>query len=147
MQSLRYGWNIQSYREYRRLKVELISECRASAERKLEARVENLVNKYRDPKKFWAMLKHFKGTANNQSSFILNTNNQRVYDTKEKEKVFREIWRETFKISDEENEEFDEDTEIDVDTFLLNNWHRTIPRANIGEEILVTLFNYLYVSS
>lgn len=135
--SLINGWTLNSLQAYRRLKTKIIVECRASYEENLEEKIKYLQDNYKQPQLFWEKVKQLKGSANNPPTYILDHDGAKVFENREKEKVFRRIWENNFKITEEENEAFDEENEERVHGFLRENFDKIIPNYDID----YTVFN------
>lgn len=122
----RYGWTRQDYAEYRRLKQQITIESRRQQEREWEKEITLLTNTHNNPNLFWSKIKALKVSTNSNPSYILS-NNTKIYEDREKEIIFRNIWKNVFRISEEENEEFDTDNENRVHEYLRQNIKRTLP--------------------
>ena len=64
------------------------------------------------------------GTPNITSEPLFNNNNEKVYETHEKEEIHRQLWSNIFT---QEDDIGDEDTEINVLNFIQTHLHRTYP--------------------
>ena len=62
-----------------------------------------------------------------KNSYILDANNTKIHEPKDKEKEFRSIWTNVFKITDEENQNFDQDSETMVTEYLNEHQQQTQP--------------------
>ena len=118
--SLRTGWTYPKYITYKTIKQTIINECRQPNNKNWENKIKNLNTFYKDPKKFWQNLKQLKDNPNNQKTYILH-DNKKIYDEKGKEQIFRNIWKNVFRISPTENLQFDLDNEKVVDNYINNN--------------------------
>jgi len=65
----------------------------------------------KDPKTFWNKIKRLKGNDTPTSPYLLNPQNEKIYEDAEKEKLYNTFWSKAFKISDEENLDFDDQFE------------------------------------
>lgn len=75
----------------------------------------NHINETTDSKTFWKRINLLSGKEKMNTNYVKDPNGRKVYGDKEKEVIFRNIWRKVFKITEEENEEFDTEHE---DTIL-----------------------------
>ena len=57
----------------------------------------------------------------------IENNNNKLYKDEEKHSLYNRTWKNVFKISEEENQNFDEENEIRVNNFLNENLYRTKP--------------------
>ena len=63
-----------------------------------------------DSKKFWASVKRLQGNNKDTSAqYIRDHQNNKIYEPQKKEEIFRKYWEKIFKISDEENQRFDQE--------------------------------------
>lgn len=134
--SRRNGWTLQSYARYRELKQLLVKECQKCYRRNWESEITHLADTYKDPTKFWQKIKKIRGVENTQTPYILDAQQNKIYDSAGKENIFRNIWSNVFKITDEENQEFDDENENLVLEYLAENWQRTTPTATISTNVL-----------
>ena len=62
----------------------------------------------RDPKIFWTNIKKLQGNENkSRAPYIKDHTGQKIYNDRDKEVIFRNYWKNVFKISDTENLDFD----------------------------------------
>ena len=73
-------------------------------------------------KKIWQNLKTLKGSSTPNKTHLLH-NNKKIHDDADKEPIFREIWSNTFQITQQKNQLFDQTTDTLVNNFI--NTHRT----------------------
>lgn len=125
------GWTRQALLAYRFLRLQITIEAREQQEREWEREIAALTHSYKDPKNFWKKIKTIKGNVNPQPPYIID-NNRKIGNNSEKEEVFREIWKRVFRISDEENMDFDMNTEHMVHEYLRTNMDRTLPFDDIN---------------
>ena len=85
-----------------------------------------------DPKYFWGKIGRLMGGKDNGSPvYIWGNNRIKLYKTKEKLNMFKETWAsEIFRITEQENTEFDMENERRVEEFLDQNDHRMNPYLN-----------------
>ena len=84
-------------------------------------KINKIQNIYNDPKTFWANIRKMMGGTNNNTPYIINNNNEKLYTDREKEGEFQNIWRNIFKISDQENLEFDPNHERIIKDYVNRN--------------------------
>ena len=102
----KHGWTHAKYKAYKILKQLLIKKNKIKHNKNWEEQITNLTHLYKTPREFWEQIKTYKRNKNTTSSYLLH-NNMRIFTGEEKEKTFRTILRETFKISLQENLQFD----------------------------------------
>ena len=127
------GWTMAKYTVFRLLKQKLIKECKHQSNINWENKINNIIEQYKTPNTFWDNIRKLKGNKSSTPPYIIH-NNMKIYTEKEKEKIFRDIWKEVFHISPQENEEFDPITENMVNTFLdiNNNLIKPYENSNIS---------------
>ena len=128
-QAQRQGWDITKYRIYNRIKSQLLEECKQQHNKNWENLITELKHLYRQPKDFWNKIKQLKGNKTRTSPYLLH-NNTKIYDTKEKETIFRNIWEKIFTITPEENIQFDQDHETEINRIITNNLDNINPYTN-----------------
>ena len=107
------GWTRNKFQTYKLLKQKLISESKNQHNSNWSNKTKTLIGNYTTPKDFWQTIKKLKGSTNDSSPYIIH-NNSKVYGEKEREEVFRNIWKEVFTISPEDNIAFDVDYEATI---------------------------------
>ncbi len=128
------GWNIRKYNAYKHLKQRLVSESRQCHYTNWQNNLQYLIDNHKQPKQFWKKLKELKSHPNRTPTYLSDDQNNKIFDNKNKEKVFRDIWEKVFKISEEENLDFDEEHEELVHQYLRDNIHRTQPFETIDHQ-------------
>ena len=117
--SLTQGWTYTKYKIYKKIQQCIIKECKEQNIKNWENKLQNLNKLYADPKNFWQNIKILRGNQTNTKPYLLVDNNK-IYSTEEKERIFRDIWKNVFKISPIENSQFDMANEIRVNNHLNN---------------------------
>jgi hypothetical protein len=75
----------------------------------------------RNAKDFWMSIQRMMGNNSTaQQKHLKDHNNEDVYEDQEKEKLFRNYWKHVFKISQEENADFDPITDTTVTEHQIN---------------------------
>ena len=95
-------------------------------------KIQKIITLYKDPAQFWNNIKVLMGGKGIKNLYILDENNIKLYEPKDKEKLFRSIWGNIFKISDEENQNFYLNHETMVTEFLNERQHDTQPYPFAG---------------
>ena len=101
------NWTIEELAMIRQSQVAIKEESIMLCNEKWNEKIYKLNDSYKDPAKFWKGVKNLMGSDTVKISYLLDRNDGKIPGTKEKEERFRDIWSKIFKISDDENQEFD----------------------------------------
>lgn len=82
--------------------------------------MEKTALKYQDPKAFWRNIRNLKGNKTQVNQY-LQVNNTKLTTDREEEQAHRVIWQDVFKISPEENAEYDRGKAEEVERYLSAN--------------------------
>lgn len=97
---------------------------------------ENIVEKInveKDAKSFWSQINRIIGKQTPKQTKIKEDGIE-IEEPEEIEKIFRRHWSKRFKISEEENREFDQDHEDLIAAELIRHRDRILPHARVQEE-------------
>ena len=101
------NWTLEELAMIRQIQVATKEESIRLCNEKLNEKIYKLNDSYKDPAKFWKGVKNLMGGDTVKIPYLLDRNGGKIHGTKEKEERFRDIWSNIFKISDDENQEFD----------------------------------------
>lgn len=146
------GWSIQNYYKYRMLKVMLRNESERIKKENWTKLMETTAMKYEKPRDFWRLINRLKGnkTPTNQD---LEVNNIKLINDKDKEAAHRAILQDVFKISPQENAEYDREKEEEVRRYLDAHQNKITPfeRSNLnrlqGANQIDTLITQIEIKS
>ena len=130
------GWTPLLRTQYKQLQEELKEESKLLYIQHWNKLVEDTEIEYNNPKKFWSRIKRLLGTKLPSIPYLLDERNNKVFDNKEKERIFRSFWENIFKISPEDNQNFDRQHEILVESFINENQDRVKPYPSANMERL-----------
>lgn len=82
--------------------------------------LNKLWNYSKNPQKLWVKIRKIKGNKTTRNGQLI-INNSKFIQEADIEKKHREIWQNIFKISDEENKQYDPETGRRVRDYLNNN--------------------------
>ena len=68
-------------------------------------------DKTKDTKTFWTSINKMRGHNKQKTPYIKDQNGTKLHEENEQESAFKREWVKVFKISDEENEDFDSEHE------------------------------------
>ena len=133
----KYGWNQPMRHAHLQTQQELREEVSKEYYKNWEQLIQKTQNLYKEPKLFWNNIKRLMGGKTSDIPYLVNTLGDKIYNNKERAELFRNYWENIFKISPEENREFDINNEIRVNNFLNNNRGRMTPYATSNMERLI----------
>lgn len=108
-----YGWHYQHYQTYKILKSEIKSETEKIRGDNYTNSLEKLINSHSHPKIFWKQIKELKSASHTPDQHLV-INNTKLTTNEDKEQAFRKVWKDIFKITPEENTDYDIDTENEM---------------------------------
>ena len=76
------------------------------------------------------------GSDEDKTTNLLDDRNNKIFDVKGKEQLFRDFWKDTFRISPEENADFDQETDREISEFINQNIERITPYETANLERL-----------
>lgn len=76
--------------------------------------MEGLREDYKNPQKFWDNIRKLKGYSTSKNNHLIVNDNKLIHG-KEKEGAHRNLWQNIFKITDEENDQYDQENEALVE--------------------------------
>lgn len=96
----------------------------------------NKINHITDPKEFWQKIRQLQGVEKPTIPYVIRPDGTKAYTEEEMEEQMREEWSKIFTITEEENENFNDEQEDIVKTYLRNNIDRITPTDTIQFEKL-----------
>lgn len=119
--------NGPSHEKFTRLliyRTKLIEEYREARREQWEELIRK-TDTERNSRDFCSSIKRMIGNnTTTQQKYLKDHNNKRIYEDEEKEEIFRGYWSQVFKISREENDEFDQDNDHRVNQYIEENRHQ-----------------------
>lgn len=123
-----------SHNHYRRLKLALEEEKKEIKNKNWQDKMLHTADKYKDSREFWKEIKRLKG--NKSPINPLEVNNKTITTDQGKDETHRTIWKEIFKITQEENQNYCRIKEEEIEDFLLRNPERHLPDSFSNLNIL-----------
>lgn len=118
-----HGWNYAQFRYYKNIQVILQESLIREKNEQWTKLIKDVTNTYKNPRVFWEKINNIIGNSYQDTHYLKDTNNIKVYTDEGKEQVHREHWEQVF--IDDDEEEVDND-EIVYD-YLRNNINRITP--------------------
>lgn len=101
-------------------------------------RIIEKIDENTDSKKFWKQVNQINGIEKIKAPYVKDSNGNKIYNDQEQEQAFRSIWSEVFKITDDENENFDDEHEKFVLDWISNKIDETTPTDTVNKNIVPT---------
>ena len=121
-------WNRNIIILIRSIQEEINTEANRMEREKWENDVMKLnENHKKDPIKFWEGIERMLGKEKPNVPYLIGPNGEKIEEEEEQIRILTNTWRKTFKISDEENRDFDINNENLVNNFINNNRDRITP--------------------
>ena len=128
--ALARGWTQDLKARYMQLRHELREKWSEATQRTWERLIAKTQAMYSKPEKFWKEVRKLTGKKHVPETYLVNSQNQKVWSVRGREALHRQYWEGNFRISDEENRNFNPDNERRVENELLNQENLTQPSPN-----------------
>lgn len=77
------GWNIEQYQRYKRIQYKIKEECERIRNANYTERLTTITDSYKDPEKFWSLIKKIKAPQTSQKQYLIS-NNKKLTEDEEK---------------------------------------------------------------
>ncbi len=121
------GWRVRNYRDYTRIRHELKEECKDAENRNLEAKNTDITNISKNTIIFWNKINQLRGHNHTYTNYLENEAGVRFYTDKEKCIIMEVMWKDIFRITEEEEAKFDRPHSEHIEAFVNINDHRVNP--------------------
>ena len=113
-------------------------ECHQAYNKNWNKVIEETEGLQSDPKAFWRNIRRIMGGNEELVPFLKGNNGEKIYDEAGKVEIFKNIWTDIFRITVEEDREFDRTNEERVINYLENNRNRITPnqRSDLNNLII-----------
>ena len=118
------GWTNDNYREYIKIRTELREKCKEAQIKSWEEKIKNIIDYTKDTKEFWRKIKTLKGNDVIYTNYIKDSEGRKYYTDKEKCEVLEKTWKEVFKITDEDEANFDIEHSDHINAYINININR-----------------------
>ncbi len=125
----RYGWTIDYYKEYIRIRHELREKCKEAHTKNWNDKINNIIETSRDTKAFWSKINLLKGRSTKHTNYIEDKEGRRYYSDKEKCNIMENTWKDIFKITEDEAN-FDTIHFEHIDAYINIHRHRIQPYSS-----------------
>lgn len=117
------AWTPLQRTRLKALQINLRNICKEERDKRWEDMIMNTEANYREPEKFCRKVKNLIGSTKQKIPYILNNEGRKLFTDSEKEQEFRKYWEKIFMITDEENQQYDQQTENMVRAYMNTNEH------------------------
>ena len=134
-----YGHTYDTTRRIRTLQQQLQDEFNTLNTQKWNDIIDTL-NKYgpKESREFWRMIEGYTGKTKHETlPYLVDSNGNKLYTDEEKEEAMRRQWQNVFRISDEENQDFDQQFEQEINNYINDNQHRVNPERKVNKDRLI----------
>ena len=109
------GWSREKYARLKTYQRRLLVEAKRLHVEKWDSLLKATADKVKEPWEFWSRLRRLKGTKTSSPvDYLVDEHGREVFEAEQREHVMRQAWQKVFRISDEENADFNEAFELRV---------------------------------
>ena len=120
-------WTLDDRRTIQQIQQMIRDESTRISNEQWSNEINKLQDIYGDPSKFWKGVRKMMGDNKNMTPYIINRQGDKIYEDADKEQTFRDIWTDIFRITDEENRNFDMTNDRRVNEYIRQNEYRVTP--------------------
>ena len=126
-----HGWDRGLRTQYRHVQRQLQQANNELHAHTWSTLTSKLCTNINNPKDFFLAYRKLMGSTTTPHTYILNSNNEKLYTLEDMEAEHRHFWAQNFQITPQENTQFDAQTEQDVTTYLQQHQHLITPTDTI----------------
>lgn len=141
--AIQHGWTTANFRVYQDLKNEMKDRCKEEFNKNWEKQIDNIIRDSKDTKVFWNKINRLRGKTTPQNNYLKDDDGREYHTDKEKCNIMQETWSNIFKITEEEEQNFDLIHSEQIDTYINENVQRithyeTIDFNRLDENCMLT---------
>ena len=102
-----HGWTWDNYNEYQRIRQELRIKCKDAWNQNWEDNINSIISISKNSKAFWNKIKVCKGKNLIHTNYLKDSDGNKYYLDKEKCDLMERTWKDIFRITEEEEANFD----------------------------------------
>ena len=127
-----FGWTLQTYREHQRIKAELKERCKEACNKNWEDKINYISKNCKNSKDFWSKIKILKGKTTTNINYMKDKDGNKYFTDKEKCDLMEKTWKDVFRITEEEDNNFDKQHSEHIDRYINinNNRIKSFPSVN-----------------
>jgi len=129
-----FGWTMQTYREHQRIKTKLRERCKEAYNKNWEDKINYISDNSKNSKDFWNKIKILKGKNTTNIKYMKDKDGNKYFTDKEKCNLMEKTWKDVFRITDEEENNFDKNHSEHIDRYINinNNRVKSYPTVDIN---------------
>lgn len=112
---------IEQRQQTRQIQSMIMEELKRLSNERWSSEINKMQDVYNDPRKFWDKVRRLMGGSKDVPPYISDERGNKYYSDDEKEGQFRHIWTDIFRITDEEEANFDRANDRRVNEFINDN--------------------------
>ena len=127
------GWTYNNHRRYIQIRQEIREACKEEFSKNWENQIKEIMKSCKDTKTFWKNINKLRGTGMKHNNYLEDGEGNKYHTDKEKCDLMKTTWENIFKITPEEDINFDRGNTAQVNDFLQRQHQRITPSptANI----------------
>ncbi|MFV0504970.1 MAG: hypothetical protein ACK5LT_13550, partial [Lachnospirales bacterium] len=119
-----HGWSYRNYREYIMIRSDLKERCREAFNKNWENKIKSIIECSKNTKDFWNKIKTLKGKNFIHANYMVDQEGNKHFSDREKCEVLAKTWREVFKITEEEEANYDTQHSDHINAYININSNR-----------------------
>ena len=126
-----FGWSVQTFREYQRIKTELRDRWKEAYNQNWEEKI-NISENCKNSKQFWNKIKFLKGNKITTTNYMKDNEGNKFFTDQEKCHLMEQTWKDVFRITEEEENYFDKNHSDHINSYINVNINKVkaFPRVN-----------------
>lgn len=129
--NVRNGPNLYTIQRIKQLQQQLQNIYRRNKNEEWARLIEN-INETENSRAFWKQINQLDGNEKTTTPYVKDIHGNKIYEDDKKEKAFRNIWSQVFKINEEENENFNEEHENTVNEWMQDKINEITPNETVN---------------
>ena len=121
------GWTYERYRQHTDIRHQLRELCIEAHNKTWENNINHTIQISNDAKAFWNKIKLLKGNSSARTNYLQDSDGNKYFSEKEQCNIMERIWRDVFRITEDEEQTFDANHSQHIDLYIQENIQRTKP--------------------
>ena len=120
-----------TYREHQRIKSELRIKCKEAYNNNWEHQINHISDNCKNRKEFWNKIKILKGKNTTYTNYMKDSEGKKHYTDKEKCNLMEQTGKNVFRISEQEENNFDKHHSELIDRFIQAKSNKVKPYPTV----------------